>query len=217
MNRSLLGMVVVLTSLWAGPLRAQASAPILASTEPPVDEVVRGFFLGLDVGPAFLTVGARRPPAGTGPSARAPRSGWRLAGTSAATSRCAIFFAGNNYSANADYIGNSGGTASGDFSSVSGGLDVRWNFLGFADSQGVQRTWLYLKGRSGAWPSSSPTPCSPRTPPATTRAFLCSADPGCSTTRAFDTFRWAWRSWGTYLVKPKTFGFAITPNLLYAF
>ncbi len=87
MNRSLLGMVVVLTSLWAGPLRAQAAAPILAATEPPVDEVERGFFLGLDVGPAFLTVGARPVAAGTGPSARARRSGWRSATTSAATSR----------------------------------------------------------------------------------------------------------------------------------
>src|SRR4029078_11272098 len=55
MSRSLLGMVVVLTSLSAGPLRAQTSAPILASTEPPVDQVARGVFFGLDIGPAFVT------------------------------------------------------------------------------------------------------------------------------------------------------------------
>ena len=66
MNRSLLGMVVVLTSLWAGPLRAQAAAPILAATEPPVDEVARGVFFGLNIGPAFMTAapapsGANRP------------------------------------------------------------------------------------------------------------------------------------------------------------
>jgi hypothetical protein len=82
MNRSLLGMVVVLTSLWAGPIRAQTAAPILASTEPPLDEVERGVFLGLDIGPAFLTA-APAPNGGNKPFSSAPPSGWRSATTSA--------------------------------------------------------------------------------------------------------------------------------------
>jgi len=182
MNRSLLGMVVVLTSLWAGPIRAQTSAPILASTEPPVDEVERGVFFGLDIGPAFLSV----------------------------------FFAGNTYSANADYVGNSGGTASGDFSSISSGLAVRWNFLGFADSQGVQRTWLYLKA-GGGFALLKPNALFATNPVDSYGSILVFGGPGLQYYTRLRHFSVGVEVVGSYLLKPKTFGFAITPNLRYAF
>jgi len=215
MNRSLLGMVVVLTSLWAGPLRAQSSAPILASTEPPVDEISRGFFLGLNVGPAFLT-------AAPGPS------GGNRPFTSGATLRLeigwdlgryvslAVFFAGNNYSANADYIGYSGGTASGDFSNVSGGVNVRWNFVGFADSQGVQRTWLYFKAGAGV-ALFKPNALFSADPTSNYASILVSGGLGLQYYTRLRHFSVGVEIVGTYLGKPQSFGFAITPNLLYAF
>lgn len=215
MNRSLLGMVVVLTSLWAGPLRAQASAPILASTEPPVDEVVRGFFLGLDVGPAFMTA-APGPTGGNRPFTSGAtlrlEIGWDLGRYFS----LAIFFAGNNFSANADYTGNSGGTASGDFSSVSGGLDVRWNFLGFADSQDVKRTWLYLKGGAGM-ALLKPNALFSANPTSNYASFLVFGGLGLQYYTRLRHFSVGVEIVGTYLGKPQSFGFAITPNLLYAF
>ena len=215
MNRSLLGMVVVLTSLWAGPLRAQASAPILASTEPPADEVARGVFFGLDIGAAFLT------------AAPAP-SGQNRPFTSGATLRLevgydigrfvslSIFFAGNNYSANADYVGNSGGTASGDFSSIATGLAVRWNFLGFADSQDVKRTWLYLKA-GGGLALLKPNARFATDPTNSYGSTLVFGGPGLQYYTRLRHFSVGVEVVGSYLLKPKTFGFAITPNLRYAF
>jgi hypothetical protein len=216
MNRSLLGMVLVLTSLWAGPLRAQtASAPILAATEAPVDEVERGFFLGLDVGPAFLTsapapAGANKP-FSSGATLRL-EIGWDIGRYIS----LAVFFAGNNYSANADYTGYSGGTASGDFSSVAGGVDVRWNFLGFADSQGVQRTWLYIKGGVGM-SLLKPNALFSSNPTSNYASFLVFAGPGLQYYTRLRHFSVGVEIVGTYLGKPQSFGFAITPNLLYAF
>jgi hypothetical protein len=195
-------MAVVLTSLWAGPLRAQASAPILASTEPPVDEIERGFFLGLDVGPASFTSGATL----------RLEIGWDLGRYVS----LAIFFAGNNYSANADYTGNSGGTASGDFSSVAGGLDVRWNFVGFADSQDVKRTWLYLKGGAG-FALLKPNALFSSNPTSNYASFLVFGGLGLQYYTRLRHFSVGVEIVGTYLGKPQTFGFAITPNLLYAF
>lgn len=215
MNRSLLGMVVVLTSLWAGPLRAQASAPILASTEPPVDEVERGVFFGLDIGPAFVT------------AAPAP-TGQNKPFSSGATLRLevgydigrfvslSIFFAGNTYSANADYVGNSGGTASGDFSSISTGLAVRWNFLGFADSQDVRRTWLYLKA-GGGFSLLKPNALFASDPVDSYGSILVFGGPGLQYYTRLRHFSVGVEVVGSYLLKPKTFGFAITPNLRYAF
>ena len=111
MNRSLLGMVLVLTSLWASPLRAQASAPILSSAEPPVDEVERGVFFGLDIGPAFVTAA----PAPTGqnkPFSAGATLRLEVGYDIGRFVSLSLFFAGNTYSANSDYVGNSGGTAS---------------------------------------------------------------------------------------------------------
>ena len=215
MNRSLLGMVLVLTSLWAGPLRAQASAPILASTEPPADEVARGVVFGLDIGAAVLT------------AAPAPR-GQNRPFTSGATLRLevgydigrfvslSIFFAGNNYSANADYVGNSGGNASGDFSSIASGLAVRWNFLGFADSQDVKRTWLYLKA-GGGFALLKPNALFATDPVDSYGSILVFGGPGLQYYTRLRHFSVGVEVVGSYLLKPKTFGFAITPNLRYAF
>lgn len=215
MNRSLLGMVVVLTSLWAGPLRAQAAAPILASTEPPVDEVERGVFFGLDIGPAFVTA-APAPSGGNRPFSSGATLRLEVGYDIGRVVSLSVFFAGNSYSANADYVGNSGGTASGDFSSVATGLAVRWNFLGFADSQGVRRFWLYLKA-GGGLALLKPNALFASDPTNSYGSILVFGGPGLQYYTRLRHFSVGVEIVGSYLLKPKSFGFAITPNLRYAF
>ena len=215
MNRSLLGMVVVLTSLWAGPLRAQAAAPILASTEPPVDEVARGVFFGVDIGPAFMTA-APAPSGGNRPFTAGATLRLEVGYDIGRVVSLSIFFAGNTYSANADYVGNSGGTASGDFSSIATGLAAQWNFLGFADSQGVRRTWLYLKGGAG-FALLKPNALFATDPTDSYGSILVFAGPGLQYYTRLRHFSVGVEIVGSYLLKPKSFGFAITPNLRYAF
>jgi len=214
MKRTVLGMVV-LSCLWGGPIRAQAAAPVLAATEAPPDEIPRGFFLGLNIGAAFLT------------SAPAP-SGQNSPFTSGMTLRLeagldlsrvlslSIFFAGNAYSANADYVGASGGTASGDFSSIATGLAVQWNALGFADAQGVQRTWLYLKAGAG-FALLKPNALFSPDPTNSYGTILVFGGPGVQYYTRLRHFSVGVEIVGSYLLKPKSFGFAITPNLRYAF
>ncbi|HTS83425.1 MAG TPA: adventurous gliding motility protein CglE [Myxococcaceae bacterium] len=214
MNRSLLGMVV-LTSLWAGPLRAQTAAPILASTEPPVDEIERGVFFGVDIGPAFLT-GAPAPSGGNSPFSSGATLRLEVGYDIGRFVSLSVFFAGTSYSANADYVGYSGGNASGDFSDIAAGLAVRWNFLGFADSQGVQRTWLYLKGAAG-FALLKPNALFSSDPTNSYGSILVFGGPGLQYYTRLRHFSVGVEIVGSYLLKPKSFGFAITPNLRYAF
>jgi len=180
-----------------------------------VDEVARGVFFGLDIGPAFVTAA----PAPTGqnkPFSAGATLRLEVGYDIGRFVSLSLFFAGNTYSANSDYVGNSGGTASGDFSSVSTGLAVRWNFLGFADSQGVQRTWLYLKG-GGGFALLKPNALFASDPVDSYGSILVFGGPGLQYYTRLRHFSVGVEVVGSYLLKPKTFGFAITPNLRYAF
>ncbi|HET6984736.1 MAG TPA: adventurous gliding motility protein CglE, partial [Myxococcaceae bacterium] len=93
---------------------------------------------------------------------------------------------------------------------------VRWNFLGFADSQGVQRTWLYLKA-GGGFALLKPNALFATDPVDSYGSILVFGGPGLQYYTRLRHFSVGVEVVGSYLLKPKTFGFAITPNLRYAF
>jgi hypothetical protein len=215
MNRTLLGLAVVMTMLSAASARAQATARVTAATEPPLDEIARGVFLGLDVGPAFLTE-APAPSGGNRPFTSGATVRLELGYDFGRFLSLSLFFAGTTYGANADYIGASGGSASGDFSSIAGGLALRWNAIGFSDSQGVQRTWLYLKA-AGGLALLKPNALFSPDPTESYGSILVFGGPGVQYYTRLRHFSVGVEVVGSYLVKPKAFGFAVTPNLRYAF
>lgn len=50
----------------------------------------------------------------------------------------------------ADYTGlSANGTASGDYSTLAPGAQVKFRIVGFDDSQDVKRTWIYARGGAG--------------------------------------------------------------------
>lgn len=215
MHRILFALALLGPCLAPVAARAQATAPVLASAEAPVDEVERGVFFGLDVGPSFLT-GAPAPSGTNSPFSTGATLRLEVGLDIGRFVSLSLFFAGTNYGANSDYVGASGGNASGDFSSISGGLAVRWNAIGFADSQGVQRTWLYLKAAAG-YALLKPNALFSPDPTSSYGSILVFGGPGVQYYTRLRHFSVGVEVVASYLLKPKTFGFAVTPNLRYAF
>jgi hypothetical protein len=171
-------------------------------------EVERGFFLGVSGGPSFVT----KAPANSGPR---PFSSGQTAELELGYDlgpRLAIsfFISGTMQHAGSDYIGNSGGAASGDFSFLVPGAALRLNALGFDDGQGVQRTWIYLRGGVG-YAMFTPKALLPDSD------FLVFAGPGLEYYTRLRHFSIGVELEGTMLAKAKTFGFQVTPTLRYAF
>jgi hypothetical protein len=107
-------------------------------------------------------------------------------------------------------VGNSGGTASGDFSTLVPGAVVRAHLVGFADSQEVKRTFFYVRGGAG-YAVFSPKQLLPDSD------ILVFAGPGVEYYTRLRHFSVGLEVSGNYLINSGSFGFAVTPNLRYAF
>jgi hypothetical protein len=68
----------------------------------------------------------------------------------------ALFVRGTANHAGSDYTGKSAGQASGDFSALIPGANVKVSIVGFQDSQEVRRTWIYARV-GGGYAFFSPT------------------------------------------------------------
>jgi hypothetical protein len=120
-----------------------------------------------------------------------------------------VFVMGTANRAGSDYIGNSGGSASGDVSGIIPGAAARFSLIGFSDSNDVKRTWLYVRGGIGYarfYPSALMPP----------DAWVF-AGPGIEYFTRIRHFSIGFEVNASYLLKSKTFGFALAPNLRYAF
>lgn len=173
------------------------------------NEIERGLFFGVQGG-AFFVV---NPPAAAGTPR--PFSLGQMAFVEAGYEigeRVAIgaFLMESQNKASSTYIGFSGGRASGDFSALIPGATLRFNAVGFNDSQGVTRTWIYLRGGAGY------AFFSPRTllPNGDVYAF---AGPGIEYFTRLRHFSIGLETTGSYLVSFGTLGFTVTPNLRFAF
>ena len=120
-----------------------------------------------------------------------------------------VFVMGTSNRAGSDYVGKSGGSASGDFAAIVPGVVARLSLAGVADSNEVKRTWFYLRGGGGYakfYPTALLSP-----------DVLLFAGPGVEYFTRIRHFSIGFEVSGSYLVKSKTFGFALAPNLRYAF
>ena len=219
MRRTLILGVALLAANVPALARAQSqavgAAPLLEK-EAPVDEVERGFNLGADVGLTFLS----GLPARTGTPS--PSSMGMMLRVEAGYDigrylTLSLFGAFTAYSAGSDYVGFSQGIASGAFTQLIPGLALRFNALGFADGQGVQRTWLYVKAGAG-WAFFQPGALF-TTAPATVSytAFYAFAGVGVQYYTHLRHFSIGLEVDASFLAKSKDWGFQVTPNIRYAF
>ncbi len=112
--------------------------------------------------------------------------------------------------AGADYTGKSGGVASGDFSSIAPGGAFRFNLVGFDDSQDVRRTWIYVRG-GAAFAFFSPKPLLPD-PDVVLFGGL-----GVEYYTRLRHFSIGVEVAPAFLLTNASVGFAVSPNLRYAF
>jgi hypothetical protein len=206
MNRTLLLAVPLLLATSSASL---GQGKVLKDKEAVTfNEVERGFYLGVHAGPWFLV----NAPANSGPR---PFSSGMMAQVELGFDlgerlSLGVFVMGTNNRAGADYLGNSNGRASGDFSSLVPGAVVRASLLGLPDSQQINRTWIYLRGGAG-FVMFSPKSLLPDSD------IMVFAGPGVEYYTRLRHFSIGLELSGAYLLTSGTVGFTISPNLRYAF
>jgi hypothetical protein len=202
------GLLVFTLAVIPAAARAQEAAPLLKEREsPPLSEVERGFYFRGAGGAFFLS----SLPATQGPK---PFSAGQMAqvelgGDLGEHLSLGVFVMGTSNRAGSDYIGSSGGSASGDVAAIIPGASVRLSIVGISDANDVKRTWFYARGGAG-YAKFYPTVLVPAD-------FLLFAGPGIEYFTRIRHFSIGFEVSGSYLVKSKTFGFALAPNLRYAF
>lgn len=188
---------------------AQEAAPALPEDPraPRFREIERGFFTGLEAGwMGFLDTPtaepARYPAAGKGGGFS---SGLHLAFSVGADLgdrlSLALLVLGVNQEASVSY---------GAFSLVGGGADVRVNLAGFADSQQVTRTFLYVHAR-GAWFVTEPHGLFGKTD------VLAGGGLGIEYFTRLRHFSVGLAIDGVYALQAKSAGIAVAPTLRYTF
>jgi hypothetical protein len=199
--------ICLVVAVLASRAQAQESAPALKEREAPPVEVERGLYFRGSGGAFFLN----SLPATQGPK---PFSSGQMAQVELGIDigehvAVGLFVMGTSNRAGSDYIGHSGGTASGDFSGLVPGAAVRLSLVGISDANDVKRTWFYLRA-GGGYAKFYPSALVPAD-------ALVFAGPGIEYFTRIRHFSVGFEVTGSYLVNAKTFGFALAPNLRYAF
>lgn len=122
----------------------------------------------------------------------------------------AIFILGTANRMSSDYIGYSGGTASGDYGGLMPGLDVKVRFVGFNDAQEVPRTWLYARLAGAA------VLYNPRTL-LNSLDVLASGGLGVEYFTKLRHFSVGLEANFNFMVLTQTFGFSVFPTVKYSF
>lgn len=172
------------------------------------EEIERGPYFSVLGGPSFIV----NPPASQGPR---PFSPGQMAQVEVGVDigeqlSLGAFILGASNRAGSEYEGYSGGAASGDFSMLVPGLVARLHLMGIADDQEVRRTWIYARGGVG-YAQFSPKLLLPDPD------ILVFAGPGVEYYTRLRHFSVGIEVTGSFLVRSQSFGFAVTPNLRYAF
>lgn len=211
MNR-LPPILVAALILVASAAFAQSEGTGASGGDKPVtsfQEIERGFYIGVGGGPFFIV----NPPAAEGtPRPFSPGQMAQLEIGVDLGDRLSIggMVMGSQSRAGSEYVGYSGGQASGDFSALVLGGVARFNLIGFDDAQQVRRTWLYLRGGAG-YTMFAPNNLLDRSD------VLVFAGPGVEYYTRLRHFSVGFEVAGTYLMTSGAFGFAVMPNLRYAF
>jgi hypothetical protein len=212
MRRSSLTLAAVALLSAAGTATAQeapAAAPARDKAAVTFKEVERGIYLGAAAGPLFIL----NPPATSGPR---PFSAGQMAQVEVGFDigdrlSIGVFLTGSANKEGADYLGSSGGTASGDFGMLIPGGNIRLNIIGFDDSQGTTRTYLYVRGGAG-YVFYGPVELLRNV-----TDVLAFGSVGVEYYTRLRHFSLGLEASGAFLVPSGTIGFALTPSLRYAF
>ena len=188
---------------------APTTTPVNDRPAETFEEIERGLYFSVSAGPSFIL----NPPA---PSDKerpfSPGQGAQLEVGVDLGERLSLglFVWGTSNRAGSEYVGFSNGAASGDFSMLATGAVVRAHRVGFEDAQGVQRTWLYVRGGAG-YALFRPKQLLPDSD------ILVFAGPGLEYYTRLRHFSVGVEVTGTFLVSSQSFGFGVMPNLRYAF
>lgn len=196
-------------ALFAVPSLAQSTSTDSLGRSPGYNEIERGLFFGVSAGPSFV-LKPPGPDGSTRPFSPGQTAQIELGYDLNERLAVSLFVQGTMQHESADYIGNSGGAASGDFSMLVPGAALRLNAVGFNDAQGVQRTWIYLRGGVG-YAMFTPKALLPD------KDILVFAGPGVEYYTRLRHFSIGVSLLGTMLTKSKSLGFEVTPTLRYAF
>ena len=181
------------------------------------DEIERGFYVGLSAGPFFLleAPGADGTPR---PFSAGQMAQLELGFDLGERLSLGLFGMGAQSRAGSEFEGYSGGAASGDLTTLVGGGALKLRAVGFQDDQGVKRTWLTLRGGAG-YATFRPTSLmkNPATNVDQTSDILVFAGPGVEYYTRLRHFSVGLDVTGTYLLSTGSAGFAVSPNLRYAF
>ncbi len=197
----------------AGVAAAQEAPPTAAPTKDKAavtfNEVERGVYLGAFAGPLFIV----NAPATSGPR---PFSTGQMAQVELGVDigdrlSVGLFFTGTASHEGASFTGSSGGTASGDFAMLVPGATARVNLVGFPDSQGTTRTYVYVRAGAGYVFYSPPQLMKGA------RDVQAFAGGGVEYYTRLRHFSIGVELSGTVLLPSTTFGFSVTPSLRYAF
>jgi hypothetical protein len=206
---TLLCAVLAVPALSRAQQPAPAGAPLQDRPAETFDEIERGFYFAVQAGPHFFV----NAPAAAGtprPFSPGQMAQLELGVDLGEMLSVGVFFTGSFNRAGSDYIGFSGGAASGDFAMAAPGAMVRARLMGFADAQDVQRTWLYVRAGVG-YAMLSPRLLLPNAD------ILVFAGPGVEYYTRLRHFSVGIEVTGSFLVSSQSVGFAVTPNLRYAF
>jgi hypothetical protein len=185
-----------------------AAAPPADKPAVTFDEVERGFYLGVQAGPAILL---RAPSTdGKGPMAPGQAAQLELGVDIGEVLRLGVFLNYAAHKAGSDYVGLSGGSASGDFSTLVPGASLRAMVLGLPDAQDVKRTWFFAKAGAG-YALFAPRQLLPNPD---IMMFLGAGMEYYTRLRHFSV---GIEVTGSYLVSSKAMGVSLTPSLRYAF
>lgn len=169
-------------------------------------EVERGVYLGARAGVSFLMNAPYKGPFSPGQQVGVEVGvdlGERL------SLAVGVSFAANR--ADGTYTGkDSTGAASGDYSMVVPSASLKANLVGLNDGQGVKRTYFYLRG-GGGYVLFAPKALLPDSD------ILVFAGPGVEYYTRLRHFSIGLEVTGSYLITAASFGFAVMPNLRYAF
>ncbi|WP_224246228.1 adventurous gliding motility protein CglE [Hyalangium gracile] len=200
--------VLVVPTLARAQQSPAANNPVKDRPAETFNEIERGLYFLVQGGPSFLV----NAPADTGPR---PFSSGQAAHVEVGIDigerlSLGVFVLGTANRAGSDYVGNSGGAASGDFSSIVPGVTMRAHLVGFADNQEVKRTFIYARAGAG-FAMFSPKLLLPDSD------ILVFAGPGVEYYTRLRHFSVGLEVTGSYLISSGTVGFALMPNLKYAF
>jgi hypothetical protein len=190
--------------------RAQnaSTSPVKDRPAETFNEIERGLYFSLQGGVLLLA----NPPASSGPRPFSTGQAVQVEVGMDLGERLSlgVFVQGSANRAGSDYVGNSGGAASGDFSMLVPGASLRVRLVGFEDSQEVKRTFFYARVGAG-FVKFSPKLLLPDSD------ILVFAGPGVEYYTRLRHFSVGLEVTGSSLLSSGTVGFAVMPNLRYAF